>query len=114
MIDDALDYCSDAHTIGKNIGDDLAEGKATLPLLHVLSHGNPSQQALVRKSLQEGTLAHLPEILDAISATDAILFTQPVAQQEITCALTALEILADSPYKNALIDIAHYALARTH
>jgi octaprenyl-diphosphate synthase len=114
LIDDALDYCSDAKTMGKNIGDDLAEGKATLPLLHVLNHGTPRQQQKVRDSLNAGTLDHLPDILEAIAATDAISYTKSVAKTEVTLALNALEILPASAYKQALIDIAHYAVERDH
>ena len=114
LIDDALDYCSDAKTMGKNIGDDLAEGKATLPLLHVLSHGTPAQQKKVRDSLNAGTLTDLPEILGAIAATDAIRYTKSDAQKEATLAVAALDVLPASAYKQALIDIAYYAVERDH
>lgn len=114
LIDDALDYCSEAKTMGKNVGDDLAEGKATLPLLHVLQHGTPQQQQRVKQSLQEGTLAYLPEILEAIAETNAIAYTQTIAQQEIEKAHSALAILPESHYKQALGDIADYAVKRNY
>lgn len=114
LIDDALDYCSDAKTIGKNIGDDLADGKATLPLLHALQHGTSAQQQLIRESLREGSLQHLTEILEAIETTKAIEFTRNYAAQEVDRALTALEILPKTVYKDALVELALFSLQRDH
>ena len=112
LIDDALDYCSNAQTLGKNVGDDLADGKATLPLLHVLKHGTPSQQLKVKESLEIGTLDYLPEILQAIAETNAIEFTRNVAKSEVDLALAALDVLPDSEYKEALKNLANYAISR--
>lgn len=114
LIDDALDYCSDAKTIGKNIGDDLADGKATLPLLHALKHGTESQQRVIRESLQTGGLENLEEILDAIEATKAIEFTKNYASQEIERALDEIKILPNTVYKEALIELAKFSLQRNH
>lgn len=114
LIDDALDYCSDAQTIGKNIGDDLADGKATLPLLHVLQHGTTSQKATITESLKQGTLQYLPEILAAVETTKAIDYTRSVAAKEIDLALSALQVLPESVYKKALEEIAEYAIKRDH
>ena len=114
LIDDALDYCSDAQTIGKNIGDDLADGKATLPLLHVLQHGTPAQQLKVKESIERGTLDYLPEILEAVAATGAIEYTRSMAATEVDHAIDALQILPDSVYKEALAALAHYAIQRDH
>ena len=114
LIDDALDYCSDSKTIGKNIGDDLADGKATLPLIHALKHGTPSQQIKIRESLEQGTLDHLPEILEAIASTKSIDYTQNIAVREVDFAISALQILPDSVYKEALADLARYAISRDH
>lgn len=114
VIDDSLDYCSDKDTLGKNIGDDLADGKTTLPLMHVLTHGTPTQQALVKKSIEEGSLSHLHEICEAISETNAIDYTRTVAATESDLAITALHVLPDSPYKTALADLAKYAIYRSH
>jgi octaprenyl-diphosphate synthase len=114
LIDDALDYCSDAQTIGKNIGDDLADGKATLPLLHALKHGTEAQQIIIRESLKKGTLEHLPEILEAVNAVNAIDYTRSIAAKEVDSAISALEVLPNSTYKAALIDLAHYAISRDH
>ncbi|HVT62073.1 MAG TPA: polyprenyl synthetase family protein [Legionellaceae bacterium] len=114
LIDDALDYCADVHTLGKNIGDDLADGKATLPLLHALQYGTITQQEKIRTSLTQGTLDYLPDILEAIMSTNAIDYTKQIARQEIDKALSALEILTPSTYKEALKELAWYALERDH
>ncbi len=114
LIDDAFDYCSDAQTIGKNIGDDLADGKATLPLIHALKHGTPAQQQQIKDSLNRGTLEYLPEILETIAATNAIEYTRNAAAKEVENAISALNILPDSVYKEALADLARYAIKRDH
>jgi octaprenyl-diphosphate synthase len=114
LIDDALDYCSDTFTLGKNIGDDLADGKATLPLIHALQNGTPSQQELIKESLKEGSLRYLPDILIAIEQTEAIPFTKRVAAQEVDVALRHLEVVPDSVYKTALVDLAKFAVDRNY
>jgi octaprenyl-diphosphate synthase len=114
LIDDALDYCSDAKTIGKNIGDDLADGKATLPLIHALQHGTELQKQQIIESLKKGSLEFLPEILVALKETQAIEYTRKVAEQEIDAALSHLMVLPESPYKNALTLLAHFALQRSY
>ncbi|WP_028388328.1 polyprenyl synthetase family protein [Legionella fairfieldensis] len=114
LIDDALDYCSDAKTTGKNIGDDLADGKATLPLLHAMKHGTTAQQQLIKTSLKNGSLHNLADILEIIEATQSIEFTRNYAAREVDQALTALHVLPDTIYKKALEDLAHFALIRNH
>jgi octaprenyl-diphosphate synthase len=114
LIDDALDYCSNAETMGKNIGDDLADGKATLPLIHALQHGTAEQREQIKMSLSEGTLKHLPAVLNALAETRAIEQTYEVAKGEVDKALTALHALPASLYKEALVDLARYAVERDH
>lgn len=114
LIDDALDYCSDAKTIGKNIGDDLADGKATLPLIYALQHGTELQKQQIMESLKKGSLDFLPEILVALEETKAIEYTKNIAAQEIDKALSSLTILPDSKYKEALINLAQFALQRSY
>lgn len=114
LIDDALDYCSDAKTIGKNIGDDLADGKATLPLIHALQHGSELQQQQIKDSLKKGSLEFLPEILIALEETKAIDYTKKIAAQEIDSALSYLMVLPESKYKEALSQLAHFALQRSY
>jgi octaprenyl-diphosphate synthase len=114
LIDDALDYCSDAQTIGKNIGDDLADGKATLPLIYALQHGSEAQKKQIQDSLKQGTLEFLPEILIALEETKAIEYTKQIAAQEIDSALSQLTIIPDSEYKKALANLAQFAVQRSY
>ncbi|MCX7116713.1 MAG: polyprenyl synthetase family protein [Legionellales bacterium] len=114
LIDDALDYCSDPQTMGKNTGDDLADGKATMPLLHVLKHGTPAQKSLIKNSLEQGNLHRFTEIMEAIHATKAIEHTRSVAAAEIDKAISALQVLPNSKYKEALVDLSRYAINRHH
>lgn len=114
LIDDALDYCADAKTIGKNIGDDLADGKMTMPLLCVLEHGTAEQQQLIKKSLKQGSRENLPEILLAIEATKAIEFTKEFAKKEMNHAIAALQVLPETPYKQAMKELAEFAIERAY
>ena len=108
------DYCSDAETMGKNIGDDLADGKATMPLLYALQQGTPAQQEKIKQSLTQGSLDNLPEILDALKETGAIEYTRTLAEQEVEQAIAALQVLPNSEYKTALEELAQYTIARDH
>lgn len=112
LIDDALDYCSDSKTLGKHIGDDLADGKATLPLIHALQFGNAKQQQQIRESIQIGSLDFLPDILIALEETKAIEFTKKIAREEVDRALSSLAALSDSEYKEGLINLARFAINR--
>lgn len=114
LIDDALDYCSDAETIGKNIGDDLLDGKLTLPLIHVLQTGTKTQQQLIKASLEAGNLDNLPAILQALQDTKAIEYTKDLAKKEVDKAIKALDNLPPSIYKEALQELAFFALERSH
>lgn len=114
MTDDALDYSSDAETLGKNQGDDLISGKVTLPLLHVIEHGTRAQRSKIKTSLEQGTLEFLPDVLQAIKETKAIEYTLDYASTEMNLAIEALDCLPDSEYKSALIDLAKYAVEREY
>ncbi|GGI79419.1 polyprenyl synthetase family protein [Legionella impletisoli] len=114
LIDDALDYSSNSETLGKNIGDDLADGKATLPILHAINHSDPVQKTLIIESLKTGNLSALPNILSAIKSAKSLEYTRQVAEAEVDKAITSLQILPDSVYKEALVDLAHYAVSRDH
>src|SRR6186713_1754503 len=113
LIDDVLDYRSDPATRGKNLGDDLAEGKPTLPLLHALRHGNDEQRALIRLAIEQGGLAQLGPIVEAIEATGGLDYAASFAQRETAQALAALEALPDTPYSRALAALARFAQERT-
>jgi len=113
LVDDVLDYRSDPATRGKNLGDDLAEGKPTLPLLHALRHGNEEQRALIRLAIEQGGLAQLGPIVEAIEATGGLDYAAGFAQRETAQALEALEALPDTPYSRALASLARFAQERT-
>jgi len=112
LIDDVLDYRSDPATRGKNLGDDLSEGKPTLPLLHALRHGNEEQRALIRLAIEQGGLAQLGPIVDAIETTGGLDYAVDFAQRETTQALEALEELPETPYSRALAALARFAQER--
>lgn len=114
LIDDALDFASDTSTIGKNIGDDLKEGKATLPLIYAFEHATLHQQEAIKKSVQQGNLDSLPIILETLHETKALEYTRSVALNEIDKALTCLEVLQDSPYKQGLVDLANFVVERQY
>jgi octaprenyl-diphosphate synthase len=112
LIDDVLDYKSDPATRGKNLGDDLAEGKPTLPLLHALRHGSDEQRALIRLAIEQGGLAQLGPIVEAIEATGGLEYATGFAQRETQQALAALEVLPDTRYREALVNLARFAQER--
>jgi len=114
LIDDALDYSSSSDDLGKNIGDDLAEGKPTLPLIHVINTGTQEQATLVREALEQGGRERIEEISAAIESTGAIAYTSRSAQKEADKAIAALAVLEDSPYKEALTTLANFAVQRDH
>ncbi len=114
LIDDALDYSSNVKTLGKNIGDDLADGKITLPLLYTLKHCKPEQKELIEESIQRGTLVNLTEIIATVQETNAVEFTRNCAANEVDRALSVLELLPESIYKKGLRDLAQFALERDH
>lgn len=117
LIDDVLDYSTDAEKLGKNVGDDLAEGKPTLPLIVALtkseSSGSTEDATLIRTAIKEGGLEHIKAILEIIKKTGALDYTKEVAVKEIKKAIKALDCLPDSTYKTALIDLAMFSSNRT-
>lgn len=114
LVDDIMDYTADAKEMGKNVGDDLAEGKPTLPLLYTMAHGNSEQTQLVRDAIEHGNgMEHLDKILDAMKQTGALVYTQKKAEIEADKAINALSILPESDYKDALISLAHIAANRS-
>jgi octaprenyl-diphosphate synthase len=113
LIDDVLDYSASAEDMGKNVGDDLAEGKPTLPLIHVMRTGTDEQAALVRSAIENGGLDQLEVVLAAIEATGALEYARKVAQQEADASLSALAFLPESEYKQALISLAQYSVDRS-
>ncbi len=112
MIDDALDYGSSDQDIGKNVGDDLAEGKPTLPLIRAMRVGTPAQRDLLRAAITHGGEERIPEVLAAIAATDAIDYTARLAAAEAELAKQALEQLPPSAYRSALAALADFSVNR--
>ena len=114
LIDDVLDYSGNAGDIGKNVGDDLREGKMTLPLIYLMQNGTPEQRELVRTSIENGDSSKFDEILLAITNSGALEFTHQQALQASAKAVAALELLPESRYKEALVQLAHFSADRNH
>jgi len=112
LIDDALDYQGNPQELGKHLGDDLAEGKVTLPLIRCLQRSNLKQKKLITEAIKAGGGEHLTLIQRAIASTDAITYTYAAAQQWINKAIDALSIVPDSDFRKALEYLAHYAVER--
>ncbi|WP_448565605.1 octaprenyl diphosphate synthase [Thalassotalea ganghwensis] len=114
LVDDIMDYTADAKEMGKNVGDDLAEGKPTLPLIYAMQHGTEQQAAMITEAIETGNgMENLEAILSAMKETGSLTYTQKIAEREADKAIKALAPLADSPYKEALINLAHIAANRT-
>jgi octaprenyl-diphosphate synthase len=112
LIDDVLDYSGDAGAIGKNVGDDLAEGKPTLPLIHAMRTGTPAQAALIRGAIVHGGREDFAEIVAAIDATGALAYARKAARCEADAAQIAIRCLPDSAAKDTLVRLADYAVVR--
>lgn len=114
LIDDVLDYRSDREQLGKNPGDDLAEGKPTLPLIYALRTGTDEQRQVIRTSIEQGSAAELPRITAAIESTGGLAYTARLARREVALAIEALAVLPESAYKQALRELADFAVDRTY
>ena len=114
LVDDLLDYRGDATTLGKNVGDDLAEGKPTLPLIATMRDGTAEQAALVRQAIQQGGSQDLESIRAAVEAAGALDYTARLARDYAERAIACLGVLPDNEYRDALIELTRFAVARTH
>ncbi|MDG6099290.1 octaprenyl diphosphate synthase [Alteromonas sp. ZYF713] len=113
LADDILDYESDSDAMGKNAGDDLAEGKPTLPLLYAMWHAGDDDAALIREAIEKANgLPHLQRIVTVMNDTGALNYTRQKAFEEADMAISALSVLPESDYKQALIALAHIAVDR--
>lgn len=115
LVDDIMDYTADAKEMGKNVGDDLSEGKPTLPLLYAMENGNSEQAKLIREAIETcNGMENLDAILLAMRETGSLKYTQQVAEQEADKAIACLAPLPESKYKQALVALAHIAANRSH
>jgi octaprenyl-diphosphate synthase len=113
LVDDILDYAADAEEMGKNVGDDLAEGKPTLPLLYAMWHGDETQEKMISEAIIQGNgLNNLQPILQAMQETGALAYTKKQALKASQQAIDALAALPESEYKQALIGLAHISVER--
>ena len=114
LIDDVLDLSGESEDIGKNLGDDIAEGKPTLPLLYAMRNGNEAQSSLIRKAIEQGGLEDLAAVIEAVKETGALDYVRGVAKHEASLACQAIAHLPKNAQHQALIDLAEFAVARTY
>lgn len=112
LIDDVLDLSGDAQAIGKNLGDDIAEGKPTLPLLYAMRHGNQQQAQLIRTAIEQGGEHNIQSVIDAVQQTDALQHVRILAQQEAHLACQAIAHFPVTPAKQRLIELAEFSVTR--
>jgi octaprenyl-diphosphate synthase len=112
LVDDALDFDASPEEFGKNLGDDLAEGKATLPLIYAMQHGDSTERELIREAVLQGGLDDLETIRSIIESTGALQYTAARAQEAAEVAVGALSEIPDSDHKQALIAIAEFSVRR--
>ena len=114
LIDDVMDYSSSSEDMGKNVGDDLAEGTPTLPLIYAIQQGDADQIALIKSAFESGGYDKIDEVQAIIQQTSALRYTENMAQQQAQLAIDALSILPDSEYKTILENIARLSVHRSH
>jgi octaprenyl-diphosphate synthase len=110
--DDILDYTGDATTLGKNIGDDFAEGKVTLPIIYALMHAQPTEQAYLKQAILSGNVENIEMVISLLQSTGAIEYCQKVAREEAAQARNHLNCLKPSIYRDALEQLTEFALLR--
>jgi len=114
LVDDILDYSASADEMGKNVGDDLAEGKPTLPLIIALQRSTGDDAQLIRSAIEKGGLDKIDQIMKIIEQTESLNYATAIAKQEVEKANACLTCLADTPYKLALESLARFSISRTH
>ncbi|WP_296900773.1 polyprenyl synthetase family protein [Thiohalocapsa sp.] len=114
LVDDALDYDADSETIGKHIGDDLEEGKPTLPVIRAMVAGSEAQRSMLRKAIEEGGRERIDDVVAAIVDTDALKYTTELARRHAQSARESLDGLPETDAKHAMLATADFAVARTY
>jgi len=114
LIDDVLDLSGESEDIGKNLGDDIAEGKPTLPLLYAMRNGNEDQRKLIRRAIELGGLEDLTAVMEAVKDTGALDYVRSIAKQEAKRACQAISHLPKTSQHQSLIDLAEFAVSRTY
>jgi octaprenyl-diphosphate synthase len=114
LVDDVLDYSGDLAAIGKNLGDDLAEGKMTLPLIRAIAVGTPADAALIRDAITGGRLTEFKPVLDVLSRTGALDYARACAERESEAAAACVAGLPSSPDRENLLELAAFAARRTY
>jgi len=113
LIDDVLDLSGNSEDIGKSLGDDIAEGKPTLPLLYAMRHGDAKQSQLIRNAIEQGGLEDFSAIIQAVEQTGALDYVRNIAKQEAELACKAIQHLPSTPQHQALIQLAEFSVSRT-
>ena len=114
LMDDVLDYQGDAKTLGKNVGDDLAEGKATLPLIYTMRQGTSQQAKVVRHAIENTSCEQLEQVIEVIQTSGGLDYTRHQAEQNAQLAISQLDGLADSPFLGALRELAEFSISRNY
>lgn len=114
LVDDVLDYSGNAADIGKNVGDDLREGKPTLPLIYLMQHGTAQQRELVRSCIENGDEQHFDEILAAITGSGALDYTKHEAERAAQRAASAISSMPNTQFKDSLLQLCAFAVDRNH
>jgi len=114
LIDDALDYEGDAEALGKNIGDDLAEGKPTLPLIHAMTYAPEADAAIIKQAITEADNSNLEKIVEIVTSSGSLAYTKACAAEEARKAATLIENFPSNTYKQALLDLTTFAITRTY
>jgi octaprenyl-diphosphate synthase len=114
LVDDILDYSGDLHAIGKNLGDDLAEGKMTLPLIRAMKVGTPAEAAVIRNAITDGRLTDFQPVLDVLTRTGALDHARACAQRESDAAAECVAALPASPHRENLLELASFAVRRAY
>lgn len=114
LIDDVLDLSGDPAKIGKKLGNDLAEGKPTLPLLYAIQHGTEAEAALIKTAISQGDLTQMEAVLDVLASTGALAYVREVARKEANLASQAIAEFAQNEHHLALVELADFSVSRQH